>query len=101
MNKLPQFMTKVEVDGFGELEIHFLHQKSSNKNAIPLLFVHGWPGNFLEGSRILSLLKEGEGKERRVVMVVMMEVHLYRRSSFVKPWIIEEWIIEEWIVMSW
>jgi hypothetical protein len=29
-------------------------------------------------------------------MVVMMDVLLYRRSSFVKPWIIEEWIVMSW-----
>ena len=41
LNELPQFMTKVEVDGFGELDIHFVHQTSPVKNAVPLLFVHG------------------------------------------------------------
>ena len=41
MNKLPNFQTAVEVDGFDPLKIHFIHQKSHNANAIPLLFVHG------------------------------------------------------------
>ena len=84
MNKLPQFMTKVEVDGFGELDIHFLHQKSSSKNAIPLLFVHGWPGNFLEGSRILSLLKEGEGKGDPAFDIVVPSLPNYCFSGGVK-----------------
>jgi len=84
MNKLPQFMTKVEVDGFGELDIHFLHQKSSSKNAIPLLFVHGWPGNFLEGSRILSLLKEGEGKGGPAFDIVVPSLPNYCFSGGVK-----------------
>lgn len=39
--ELPQFHTGIEVDGFGELDIHFVWQKSSVKNAIPLLFSHG------------------------------------------------------------
>lgn len=38
---LPQFHTGVKVDGFEELDIHFVWQKSGVKNAIPLLFVHG------------------------------------------------------------
>lgn len=42
--------------------MHFVHQKSSNPNAIPLLFVHGWPGSFLEVTKILPLLKGGDGK---------------------------------------
>lgn len=41
LNELPQFMTTVKVDGFGELDIHFVHQTTSVKKAVPLLFVHG------------------------------------------------------------
>jgi hypothetical protein len=39
--KLPQFTTKVNVDWFGELDIHFVHKKSAKKDSIPLLFCHG------------------------------------------------------------
>lgn len=41
LNRLPQYHTGVEVDGFGKLDIHFVWQKSEVKNAIPLIFVHG------------------------------------------------------------
>jgi hypothetical protein len=41
LNKVPQFHTNIEVDGFDKLDIHFIWQKSEVKNAIPLLFVHG------------------------------------------------------------
>lgn len=41
INSLPNFKTKVEVDGFDALNIHFIHQKNEASNAIPLLFVHG------------------------------------------------------------
>lgn len=41
LNQFPHFTTTIEVDGFGELDIHFLHQKSSRPDAIPLLFCHG------------------------------------------------------------
>ena len=41
MNKLPNFMTSVDIDGFGPLDVHFVHQKSEIKEAIPLLFSHG------------------------------------------------------------
>jgi len=41
LNELPHFKTKIDVDGFGELDIHFVHQKSKVKKAVPLLFVHG------------------------------------------------------------
>lgn len=41
LNQYPQFHTDIEVDGFGTLDIHFIHQISQAKSAIPLLFVHG------------------------------------------------------------
>ena len=59
LNQFPQYMTKVEIDGFGQQEVHFIHQPSVVKNAIPLLFVHGWPGSFIEVTRILPELVRG------------------------------------------
>ncbi|KAI9435116.1 alpha/beta-hydrolase [Lactarius indigo] len=56
LNALPMFTRNIAVDGFGELNVHYVHQKSVAKGAIPLLFVHGWPGNFLEVTKILPLL---------------------------------------------
>ncbi|KAH9939031.1 alpha/beta-hydrolase [Epithele typhae] len=56
INALPQFTRDIEVEGFGTLNIHYLHQKSEEKNAVPLLFVHGWPGHFLEVRKMLPLL---------------------------------------------
>ena len=41
INKLPQYQTQIIVDGYDALNIHFIHQKSDNPKAIPLLFVHG------------------------------------------------------------
>lgn len=41
LNRLPQFTTDITVEGFGVLNIHFVHQKSDIPGAIPLLFVHG------------------------------------------------------------
>lgn len=41
INSLPNFRTAIEVDGFGSLDIHFVHQKSNVERAIPLIFSHG------------------------------------------------------------
>ncbi len=43
LNGLGQFRT--EIDGLG---IHFLHIRSSEPNAFPLILTHGWPGSVLE-----------------------------------------------------
>jgi len=56
LNTLPMFTRAIAVDGFGELNVHYVHQWSAVEGAIPLLFVHGWPGSFLEVTKILPLL---------------------------------------------
>ncbi|CAG2129631.1 epoxide hydrolase family protein [Cupriavidus plantarum] len=43
LNALPQFVTKI--DG---VDIHFIHVKSKNPNALPLILTHGWPGSIFE-----------------------------------------------------
>ncbi|KAI9512130.1 alpha/beta-hydrolase [Russula earlei] len=60
LNKLPMFTRDIEVDGFGALNVHYIHQKSTAKNAIPLLFSHGWPGSFIEVIKILPILTATE-----------------------------------------
>ncbi|KAJ5916204.1 hypothetical protein N7504_000219 [Penicillium tannophilum] len=57
LNELPQYRTEIEVDGFGTLDIHFVHQVSPVKDAIPLLFSHGWPGSFIEVTKLLPMLQ--------------------------------------------
>ncbi|KAF7300205.1 hypothetical protein MKEN_01344300 [Mycena kentingensis (nom. inval.)] len=56
-DELPQFTRDINVHG--TLNVHYVHKKSEVTGAIPLLFVHGWPGNFLEVRKILPLLVKG------------------------------------------
>ena len=58
LNNLPQYMTDVDVSGFGHIEMHFVHSKSTAADAVPLLFIHGWPGSFAEVTKILSILNK-------------------------------------------
>ncbi len=55
LNALPQFIT--EIDG---LDIHFIHVRSSNANALPLIMTHGWPGSFLEFVKVIGPLSDPE-----------------------------------------
>ncbi|KXJ95112.1 Alpha/Beta hydrolase protein, partial [Microdochium bolleyi] len=57
--EFPQFVTSIAVDGFDPIDVHFIHQRSPSEKAFPLLFVHGWPGSFLEGTKIVHPLSEG------------------------------------------
>ncbi|EGE02283.1 epoxide hydrolase [Trichophyton equinum CBS 127.97] len=57
--QMSHFTTDVELAGFDKLNIHFVHHRSEVAGAIPLLFLHGWPGSFLEVSKLLPLLTAG------------------------------------------
>jgi hypothetical protein len=59
LNELPQYTANIEVEGFDKYDIHFVHQPSQVTDAIPLLFLHGWPSSFLEITEMLPLLVDG------------------------------------------
>jgi pimeloyl-ACP methyl ester carboxylesterase len=51
LKALPQFVTTI--DG---LDIHFIHVRSKEKNALPVIVTHGWPGSILEQLKIIDPL---------------------------------------------
>ena len=53
LNALPQFVTNI--DG---LDIHFIHVRSKNPNALPLIVTHGWPGSIIEQLKIIGPLTD-------------------------------------------
>jgi pimeloyl-ACP methyl ester carboxylesterase len=53
LNDLGQYRTKI--DG---LQIHFLHIRSCEPNAIPLIVTHGWPGSILEFVKVAGPLTD-------------------------------------------
>jgi microsomal epoxide hydrolase len=53
LNQMPQFTTRI--DG---MDIHFIHQRSARADAIPLVFVHGWPGSIVEVTKIIGPLTD-------------------------------------------
>src|SRR5579863_5447207 len=53
LNALPQFITTI--DG---LDIYFIHVRSKNKNALPVIITHGWPGSIIEQIKIIGPLTD-------------------------------------------
>ncbi|MGK2912904.1 MAG: epoxide hydrolase family protein [Porticoccaceae bacterium] len=51
LNRFSQFITNI--DG---LDIHFIHQRSPHKEAVPLLITHGWPGSIVEFHKVIEPL---------------------------------------------
>ncbi len=53
LNAIPQF--KTELDGLG---IHFLHIRSPERDALPLVLTHGWPGSIVEFLKVIGPLTD-------------------------------------------
>ncbi|GGK99164.1 hypothetical protein Ppa06_47160 [Planomonospora parontospora subsp. parontospora] len=53
LNAHPQFVT--EIDG---QDVHFLHVRSANPEALPLILTHGWPGTVMEYLDVVEPLSE-------------------------------------------
>lgn len=53
LNGWGQYRTRID-----DLAIHFLHIRSQNENALPLLLTHGWPGSVLEFRDVIGPLTD-------------------------------------------
>ncbi len=53
LNEFEQF--KTTIDG---IDIHFVHRRSKEPGAFPLILTHGWPGTFAEFSKVIGPLTD-------------------------------------------
>jgi pimeloyl-ACP methyl ester carboxylesterase len=53
LNTLPHFMTTI--DG---VDIHFIHVRSRQPNALPVIVTHGWPGSIIEQLKVIDPLTD-------------------------------------------
>ncbi|WP_067182164.1 epoxide hydrolase family protein [Microtetraspora niveoalba] len=53
LNAFPQFVT--EIDG---LDVHFLHVRSPEPDALPLILTHGWPNSVVEFTDLIGPLTD-------------------------------------------
>ncbi len=53
LNAYPQYVTRI--DG---VDIHFIHVRSKNPNALPVIITHGWPGSVFEESKAIGPLTD-------------------------------------------
>lgn len=82
LNSFPHFTVPIQVPNFEGLEIHFLHQRSERENAIPLLFIHGWPGSFFEVLKLLPLLTDPKDPNIPAFHVVAPSLPGYAWSQY-------------------
>ena len=53
LNALPQFVTNIN-----GVDIHFIHVRSKNPNALPIIITHGWPGSIIEQLKVIGPLTD-------------------------------------------
>ncbi len=53
LNRFDQFTTTID-----DLSIHFIHVRSAETDARPLLITHGWPGSVVEFSKVIAPLTD-------------------------------------------
>jgi pimeloyl-ACP methyl ester carboxylesterase len=53
LNQLPQY--RIAIDG---LHIHFVHVRGKGPAPLPLIITHGWPGSFIEMTKLIPLLTD-------------------------------------------
>ncbi|KAK7044422.1 epoxide hydrolase domain protein, partial [Favolaschia claudopus] len=53
LNSVSHFTAKIE-----NMTLHFVHERSENPNAIPVILLHGWPGLFYEYLPVVKPLSQ-------------------------------------------
>ncbi|NBE98411.1 epoxide hydrolase [Nonomuraea sp. KC401] len=53
LNEHPQFTTEID-----NQNIHFLHVRSPEPDALPLVLTHGWPGSIVEFTKVIGPLSD-------------------------------------------
>jgi pimeloyl-ACP methyl ester carboxylesterase len=86
LNALPQFLT--EIDG---LDIHFIHVKSQEPNALPVIVTHGWPGSIIEQLKIIAPLTHptahgGAAEDAFDVVIPSLPGHGFSAKPRVTGW---------------
>ena len=53
LNRFNQFITEID-----SLDVHFIHARSREAGAMPLLITHGWPGSVVEFHKVIEPLTD-------------------------------------------
>jgi pimeloyl-ACP methyl ester carboxylesterase len=98
LNALPQFVTTI--DG---LNIHFIHVRSKEKNALPVIITHGWPGSIIEQMKIIDPLTNptahgGNASDAFDVVIPSLPGHGFSGKPTATGWDPQH-IARAWIVL--
>ncbi|HEY4345191.1 MAG TPA: epoxide hydrolase [Parvibaculum sp.] len=60
LNRFPQYRATLTDEAGEDHEVHFLYEKGSGSNAVPLILTHGWPSTFREFLDVIDPLAHPE-----------------------------------------
>ncbi|CAG8295087.1 unnamed protein product [Penicillium olsonii] len=81
INKFPSFKTVVEDNEAGPIDIHFTALFSAKEDAIPMIFLHGFPSSFMEYLPMIELLAEKYTPENLPYHIIVPSLPDYGLSS--------------------
>ena len=81
INSFPNYTTPINDDDGEQFSMHFVALFSHKADAIPLVFLHGWPGSFLEFLGILDILRKKYKPENLPFSVIVPSLPGYGYSS--------------------
>lgn len=98
LNGLGQSIT--EIDG---VDIHFLHVRSTAKDAMPILMCHGWPGSVIEYSKAIRPLADpgshgGNPADAFHVVVPSMPGYGFSDTPVDRDWTVPD-IASAWVTL--
>jgi pimeloyl-ACP methyl ester carboxylesterase len=98
LNALPEFITNI--DG---LEIHFVHVRSKNPNALPVIITHGWPGSVIEQLKVIGPLTDptahgGQAGDSFDVVIPSLPGHGFSGKPTATGWDPQH-IARAWVVL--
>ncbi len=95
MNMWPQFKTRID-----DLDIHFVHARSAEPDALPVVISHGWPGTYVEFLDVIAPLTDpvahgGEAADAFHVVCPSLPGYGFSDRPSTRgrgvPWIAEAW----------
>ena len=98
LNALPQFVT--EIDG---LDIHFIHVRSKQPSALPVILTHGWAGSIIEQMKVIGPLTDptafgGKPEDAFDVVIPSLPGHGFSGKPTATGWDLPR-IARAWVVL--
>ncbi|HZR53532.1 MAG TPA: epoxide hydrolase [Streptosporangiaceae bacterium] len=95
LNQFPQFLTSI--DG---VQVHFLHVRSPELNAMPMILTHGWPSSVVEFIDVIGPLTDpvahgGSAEDAFHVVIPSMPGHAFSGPTGQPGWDTER-IAQAW-----